>query len=55
MTIGNAERVAVARELPNAAVPYGGARLVWSDVDAPGISVAAADIVAGDREHLRTV
>lgn len=55
VTVTNTERAAVNAEIPTAAVPFGGAQLIWSDLTAPGIRVSATQIATGGREHLRNV
>lgn len=53
VSINQASREALARELPGLAVPFGGARLVWSELEVTGPSVPAAQIEGSDREVLR--
>lgn len=55
VTLNFATRDAVREAVPRVAVPFGGARLVWSDAAAPGIEVAAEKITAGGREALRNI
>lgn len=55
VTLNFATRQAVLQALPNVAVPFGGARLVWSDVRAPGVDLEAGRIAEHDREYLRSV
>lgn len=54
-TLNFSTREALQRALPSVTVPFGGARLVWSDVAAPAIDVSAAQISAHDRDYLRDV
>lgn len=53
VTLNFATRNVLQRELPRLAIPFGGARLVWSDVSASGIELSAEKITAGGRESLR--
>lgn len=55
VTVNFATRDAVQRALPNIVVPFGGARLVWSNFAARAVDVTAAQIAAHGREHLRDV
>ena len=55
VTLNFATREAVQAAVPGLVVPFGGAHLVWSDVGAGGVSVAAAQIEASGREVLRDI
>jgi hypothetical protein len=53
-TLNYATREAVQTAIPGLQIPFGGARLVWSDLAAPGVDVTAAQVEAGPpREVLR--
>lgn len=53
VTLNFATRDVVQRALPGLTIPFGGARLVWSDAAASGIVLSAEKIAAGGREYLR--
>lgn len=54
VTLSYSSREAIQAELPGLRIPFGGARLVWSDLEVPGIEVTAAHVeAAADREVLR--
>ena len=53
VTLNFATRDVVQRALPKLTIPFGGARLVWSDAAASGIELSAEKIAAGGREYLR--
>lgn len=54
VTLSYSTRDALQASIPGLQVPFGGARLVWSDLAAPGIDVTAAQVEAAvDREVLR--
>lgn len=54
VTLTYSTREALQTAIPGLQVPFGGARLVWSDLAAPGIDVTAAQVeAAADREVLR--
>lgn len=55
VTLNFATRDAVQRALPQLAVPFGGARLVWSNLSAAGIELPAEKLAANGRESLRDV
>lgn len=53
MTLNYAAREALARAIPGLVVPFGGARLVWSELDVAGPWVSSAQIESSDRDVLR--
>lgn len=53
VTLNFATRDTVQRALPRLTIPFGGARLVWSDVSASGIELSAEKLTTGGREYLR--
>lgn len=54
VTLTYSAREALQAAIPGLQIPFGGARLVWSDLAAPGIDVTAAQVeAAADREVLR--
>jgi len=53
VTLNHAAREALQRAFPGLVVPFGGARLVWSDLGVAGPSVSSAQIESSDREVLR--
>lgn len=53
VTLNFATRDVLQRALPPLVIPFGGARLVWSDVAASGIELTAEKIATGGRESLR--
>ncbi|MDR6200883.1 hypothetical protein QE374_002792 [Microbacterium sp. SORGH_AS428] len=54
VTLNYATREALQAAIPGLKIPFGGARLVWSNIDAPGVDVTAAEVeAAADREVLR--
>lgn len=54
VTLNYSTRQAVQAAIPGLQVPFGGARMVWSELSAPGIDVTAAQVEAAcDREVLR--
>ncbi|WP_101395215.1 hypothetical protein [Phycicoccus duodecadis] len=53
VTLNHASREALTRAVPGLVVPFGGARLVWSELDVPGPSVPSTQIESSDREVLR--
>ena len=54
VTLNYSTREAVQAAIPGLRIPFGGARLVWSDLTAPGVDVTAAQVEeAGDREAIR--
>lgn len=54
VTLTYSTREALQATIPGLQIAFGGARLVWSDLAAPGIDVTAAQVeAAADREVLR--
>jgi hypothetical protein len=54
VTLTYSTREALQAAIPGLQIAFGGARLVWSDLAAPGIDVTAAQVeAAADREVLR--
>lgn len=53
ITLNYSTREALQSAIPGLRIPFGGARLVWSDLAAPGVDVTAEQVEAADREVLR--
>ncbi len=55
VTLNYSARSALSRELPRASVPFAGARLLWSDIDASILDFPAAHIIELGPERIRAL